>query len=189
MLTELAVPARDSGRIARKLRQSITQPAILASALFLLLTGIILAASWHAAEHHFVYPLDDAYIGMAIAKNLALHGVWGITPYAFSSADSSILLPLLLAGADRIFGVGTLAPLLFSWLSALATIFVADRTLRRSLNREQRTVALIGLVVLTPLFLGAVLGMEHAVHLLLTLLFLEFFFRPASEPPSPSQLS
>ena len=36
-----------------------------------------------------VYGLDDAYIHMAIAKNLARHGVWGVTPFHFASASSS----------------------------------------------------------------------------------------------------
>jgi len=40
---------------------------------------------------HFCYPLDDTFIHMAVAKNLVLHGNWGITPAGFVSCSSSPL--------------------------------------------------------------------------------------------------
>ena len=52
-----------------------------------------------------VYPLDDTYIQMAIAKTLAAHGTWGVTRYEFSDAGSSLLWPLLLAVLDRLAGL------------------------------------------------------------------------------------
>jgi len=39
----------------------------------------------------FVYPLDDTFIHMALAKNLAYYGNWGMDRYAFASASSSVL--------------------------------------------------------------------------------------------------
>ena len=93
---------------------------MLAALVYTVGTGAILIASWYAADHHFVYPLDDAYIGMAIAKNLALHGVWGVSRYGFTSADSSLLFPLLMAAVYRIAGVNEVAPLAISWLAAVA---------------------------------------------------------------------
>jgi asparagine N-glycosylation enzyme membrane subunit Stt3 len=43
------------------------------------------------------YIYDDAYIHMAMAKNLVNHGVWGATPHEFTSTTSSpILKPLLM---------------------------------------------------------------------------------------------
>lgn len=163
-------------------------PALIAAALYALITLVLLFASYRAAEHHFIYPLDDTYIGMAIAKNLALHGVWGVSRYSFSSSDSSVLFPLLLAGTDRLVGVNQYEPLVLSWLFGLASIFVAARMLAGFLDRKGQTVILFLLVLLTPLFALAVLGMEHSLHLLLTLLFLQYFLEPASVPPRPERL-
>ena len=153
---------------------------MLAALVYTVVTGAILIASWYAADHHFVYPLDDAYIGMAIAKNLALHGVWGVSRYGFTSADSSLLFPLLMAAVYQIAGVNEVAPLAISWLAAVASIFVAERMLPGSLSRAGRATALILFVILTPLFVAGGLGMEHSVHLLFTLIFLQAFQKARS---------
>ena len=158
------------------------RPAWVAVVLYTGVTAAIMIAAVHAAGGHFAYPLDDTYIGMAIAKNLAWHGVWGVTPYGFSSSDSSILMPLLLAGAYRLVGIGVFAPLALSWIFGLLSIFVAARILARFVSPKGQTATLIAFVLLPPLFLVGVLGMEHSLHLLLTLLFLEYFFdEPAGE--------
>jgi hypothetical protein len=71
----------------------------------------------------FIYNLDDAYIHLAIAKHIAQNGIWGVTPYGFSSSSSSILWPLLLAGAFRIFGSREMLPF---WINlAAAAVFIA----------------------------------------------------------------
>lgn len=43
------------------------------------------------------FPLDDAWIHQVVARNLGLHGVYGVTPGAHSSGTSSLLWTLLLA--------------------------------------------------------------------------------------------
>lgn len=30
-------------------------------------------------DNHYIYPLDDTFIHLAMAKNFALHDVWGVT--------------------------------------------------------------------------------------------------------------
>ena len=62
---------------------------------------------------HFVYPLDDTYIAMAMAKNFAAHAVWGVTPYEFTSAASTPLYVLLLAAGNGITGRLVWLPLAF----------------------------------------------------------------------------
>src|SRR5918993_13184 len=38
---------------------------------------------------HFTYALDDPYIHLAMADNLAFHGTWGVDPGVYESASSS----------------------------------------------------------------------------------------------------
>src|SRR6185436_17091297 len=75
-------------------------------------------------EGHLVYALDDAYIHMAIAKNLALHGVWGVQAGTFSSSSSSPLWTLLLSGWFRAAGVSDAAPLVLNTLLGVACVAI-----------------------------------------------------------------
>ena len=179
----------------RARRASLAEPhpgwssALIAGAIYTAITLVLLIAAFRAAGHHFVYPLDDTYIGMAMAKNLALHGVWGVTPFAFSSSSSSLLFPLLLAAIFRVLGPNQAAPLLLSWFFGLASVFAADTMLSPFLNRNGRTIALTLMVLFAPLFVLGVLGMEHSLHLLLTLLFLQYFLRFSTGDPEPEPLA
>jgi len=51
---------------------------------------VLLVATLPETGGEMVYAFDDAYIHLAIAKNLVRHGVWGVTRYAFSSSSSSL---------------------------------------------------------------------------------------------------
>lgn len=150
-------------------------PVLIAAAVYTLITLTILLAGWRLSDHHFVYPLDDTYIGMAMAKNLAFHGVWGVSRDGFTSSDSSLLMPVLLAVADRLIGAREMTALLLSWIAGLASLFVAGRILAGFLERKGQTIALLLLTLLAPVFVAGVLGMEHSLHLLFTLLFLGYF--------------
>jgi hypothetical protein len=61
-------------------------PLVTALSVLWVTIILLLIVSLRLNQGHFVYGLDDAYIHMSIAKNFALHGVWGVTPYAFSSS-------------------------------------------------------------------------------------------------------
>ena len=179
---ESAAPTQAAGTTAKY------SPALIAAGLYAVCTAALLVASWIYCEHHFIYAMDDTYITMAMAKNLALRGVWGVTPWAFSSSNSSPIFPLLVAAAYRIFGVNRFAPLVLSWVFGLLSIFAAERLLVPFLNAKQRTLALILFVLFVPLFVVGIIGMEHSLHLLLTLLFLGYFLPDATERISAKQL-
>jgi hypothetical protein len=120
---------------------------------------------------HSLYLSDDAYIHMAVAKNLALHGVWGVTRYGFSGSSSSPLWTLLLAGCYRLLGVRDLIPLALNLIFAVAlVIFVHGVLLREGLRpSSRRAAATLAVVFLTSVPLLVFCGMEHTLHVLLVL--------------------
>jgi hypothetical protein len=119
-----------------------------------------------------VFPLDDTYIGMAMAKNLALHGVWGISATRFASAASSPGYILLLAGLYRVTGPTVWGPLAFSLTFGLLALVMAWRLLART-HWGVQLLALLAILYFTPMHVVGLLGMEHSLHLLLVLGFLQ----------------
>jgi hypothetical protein len=157
-------------------------PLGIAFALYGAMTATICFASYVAADHHLVYALDDPYIAMAMAKSLALHGTWGITRFAFSSASSSPLFTLILGLLYRLTGVHEVTSLAVSWTAGAIAIYLADRFLREHLDWRVRTVALMIFVAAAPLFAIGLIGMEHTLHLALALAFV-IAFEQADESP------
>jgi hypothetical protein len=131
------------------------------------LTGVAFLLLRAALTHtggRLVYALDDAYIHMAVARSLAEHGVWGVTPYAFTSSTSSLAWPLLLALADLVVGVREATPLGLNLVFAVVAIVLADRLLRGA-PPGLRAAALISLVFFTPLPTLVLSGMEHTLQI------------------------
>lgn len=119
----------------------------------------------------FVYPLDDAYIHLAVARTLAEHGTWGVNPGEVASASSSPLWTLLLAGGFRLLGPWPLLPLLLNGIAAAGVLVGADTWLRAAgLGAGARILGLGLWVVAVPLPFLAGIGMEHVLQLLLALL-------------------
>src|SRR3954447_15747321 len=67
----------------------------LCAAVYLTLVAALLLSIAHRTGGHFVYALDDPYIHLALAENLA-HGHYGLNATEFASPSSSILWPFLL---------------------------------------------------------------------------------------------
>jgi hypothetical protein len=150
-------------------------PLLIAITTYTATTAAILFASYRMASGHFIYPLDDPYINMAMAKNLALHGVWGVSPYEFSSSTSSPFFMLLLSLIYRLTGPNQFVPLALSWVFGLCSIYVAWQIVTEYLSAAWQAAALVAVVLFAPLFVVGTLGMEHSLHVLLTLLFLKHF--------------
>ncbi|MEP7278936.1 MAG: hypothetical protein ABI813_09860 [Bacteroidota bacterium] len=122
---------------------------------------------------HFCYPLDDTFIHMAVAKNLALHGNWGITPVGFVSTSSSPLFTILLATFFKLFSIHIIMPFIVSCAGTLLMLLAMNRELNR---HSQLTVSNKTWCILITLLAGAVpaltlLGMEHTLQIAFTLLF------------------
>jgi hypothetical protein len=147
-------------------------PLAFGVAVYLVATAALLAASIRVNGGRLVYPLDDTYVHMAIARNVALHHVWGVTRYAFSSSTSSPLWTLLLAMTYTIFGPGPVAPLAFNLVAGTLIVVTLDRFMRaRSAGPMLRTAILLAAIFLTPLPTLTLIGMEHTLHALTTLWF------------------
>jgi hypothetical protein len=117
------------------------------------------------------YPLDDAFIHMAISRNLVEHGVWGITPFEFSSTSSSLLYTLILALGFMVAGIKVWLPLLINYLIGLVILFFTTRISQNYLTWKQSFTWHLLFIFLVPLAGMAVLGMEHTLQILLCLLF------------------
>ncbi len=163
-------------------------PALAAVLLLTLLVAYPLVASMLYTGGHLIYPLDDTYIHMALAKNLAQHGVWGVSGEGFASASSSLLWPLLLAPTFVVLGVQFWVPLLWSLLFGIGSVILADRILfQADLGPRSRFLALALFIYVTPIPILAILGMEHTAHLFFALLLLRLALpRLTTKNPSTS---
>src|SRR4051812_30069263 len=124
-----------------------------------------------STQGHLVYALDDAYIHMAIAKNLALHGVWGVQAGMFSASSSSPLWTLVLAGWFRAAGVSDAAPLMLNTVFGAAWVVAVGLMLRaEGLTGAATFAVLVSTTLLAPLVPLIWTGMEHSLHILLTVL-------------------
>lgn len=144
------------------------------SLLCLWITVIVVVIQSAGNNHgHIIYALDDPYIHMAAAKNLVAHGVFGVTPYSFSSASSSILWPLLLAAIYTLAGPNEITPLLLNLAFATVGLFAADYIAARyGLKPGYRLVTLLALVFITPMPAIIMAGLEHNLQIAVTLLFI-----------------
>ncbi len=122
-------------------------------------------AAFMVAGGAFEYPLDDPYIHLALAEQIAAGG-YGVNAEEYAAAGSSPLFPLLLvpfAGEP----VQRYLPLLWNVVGLLVAGLLWGRILWRAGYGAQR----LGLVlaVLGPIALNfyglAFLGMEHILHL------------------------
>lgn len=112
----------------------------------------------------FVYPLDDTYIQMAMAKNLIGHGYWGATAQGFSNPASSIAWPILLAAMTGAFGADVRLPLVLNVLAGVALLSAVHLVLRwHCSNRAGQFAALIAVLIAVPLIPIVRLGMEHTL--------------------------
>ncbi len=133
---------------------------------------ILLTISINMNQGLLIYPLDDTYIHMAIAKNTVQYGVWGVTKYEFTSSTSSPLWTFLLVITYLIFGVNEISPLALTLLFGTLLILTLHLWLKKYIS-SQLTIFAVLLIALfvTPLPSLTFTGMEHILHTLLTLCF------------------
>ncbi len=139
-----------------------------------LLTSILLVSAIKTTNGHFGYPLDDAYIHMAIAKHFVTNGSWGVAQNGFSSSTSSPLWTFLIAISYKIFGINDWTPFLLSLLLGSLTIYYCYRIMRGDATPLRLLLFLILVLLLVPLPITTLTGMEHSLQCILTILLLYY---------------
>ncbi len=148
-------------------------PALAALAVLYVVLAGCLAVSLHSGDGHFTYALDDPYIHMASAKNLAEHGVAGVTRYSYSASSSSIAWPLLLTAVYWTVGTNAVAPLVLNVICATALVAVVYVLLRRhGVSGWSNFGGLLIIGCCTPLPAIIFTGLEHTLHVVLAVAFL-----------------
>lgn len=143
-------------------------PLLLALAILFAGLAVVGAQAWrHGA---FAYPADDTYIHMAIARNLAQNGTWGVNAGQFAAASSSPLWTLLVAGCFKVCGIHTSIPFILAVICSIALLILIDTVGKlEGWVPWVRAAVLVLVIVIMPLLPVCVLGMEHVLHALLTI--------------------
>lgn len=128
-------------------------------------------------ENQYAYPLDDTFIHLSMAKNLAFEGVWGIISHEFSSTSSSPLFTLLLSGLIKVFGNIHTLPLVINGI--LLVFFVYYLFVKSYLSDKGHWGGIAGtLAVLVSLPHNlAAMGMEHMLQITFVLLLVDRIFK------------
>src|SRR5262245_65913938 len=87
-----------------------------------------------------LYTIDDAYIHMAMARNLAEHATYGVVPSVFSSASSSPLWTLLMGAIFAVSprGLWEMVPLLLGLGCAVGSFVLVARAFTREVTATSR---------------------------------------------------
>jgi len=137
----------------------------LAVFAYTLASAILLVHSEQLNGHRFIYPLDDSYIHLSIARNMALHGSFGINAGEYAAATSAPLWTLMLSAVLRIAGIRETSALAMSFCSGLLLLLVCFLLLRRLEAGMTVQILAYGLIVFaTPMPLLGLSGMEHLLH-------------------------
>jgi len=140
--------------------------------IFLSYLFFLLNSGYKLNDKKFSYPIDDVYIHMAIAKNFALDGVWGVDKYEFSSATSAPLWTLLISIIYFLFGTNEFTPLILNILLGIILIFTIYFILKKFLSSNIASMITLLIIFIAPLFTLIIGGMEHVLHSLVSLIFI-----------------
>ena len=149
--------------------------AVLFGSLILLLLPIVLI-ELNAMHHNggtFMYPLDDTFIHMSIAKNLALYGNWGITRFDFASASSSLFYTGLIALLFKLFSLHIIIPFIVNLIAAVTLLIILKRWLDQNRVSMPGQLGILTIIIfLTPLPILVIGGMEHTLQCIFSFLFI-----------------
>lgn len=162
-------------------------PRIILGLLFIV--GVIyqIYGVINSCDGKYIYPLDDTYIHLSMAKNLSSDGIWGVTAHEFSSSSSSLLYTLILSVTMLIFGNNEYLPLLINLIAAYFLIIVIFNNIFRNLDSYKSSsnlnsafskasiltfISTFLIILFAPMLILTLSGMEHTLQILINLIFL-----------------
>jgi len=150
----------------------INWPLIISTVLLFTTIAGILIYYFQSNNSPFVYPLDDTYIHMALAKNLSQHGIFGVSKYEFTFSSSSILWTLLLAFIYRLFGVHDIIPFSLNIVFSFLALVLIHNILKKYItNRVFIFLLMIAILYLSSVPLLIFQGMEHILQMTIAIAF------------------
>lgn len=146
---------------------------------FTAITGFYFFLSWAQLPpgQRYIYPIDDVYIHLALARNFAELGVWSVNISGFDSASSSILYTLLLAGLIRLFGDWEYYPLLLNVVFGYLTVYSVYRYYKDFYGSAELKWAAALILFFPLLYVMVLIGMEHTIQMFLMVLAVYFIRR------------
>jgi hypothetical protein len=145
--------------------------------VLLLLFGVELWAITVINGGRFIYTLDDPYIHLALAENIA-RGHYGVNLGEFSAPSSSIIWPFLLAPFSNL-SIAADIPLAINLVASLGSVYLFGRLLVRTVARSKAPNRFLIVCILAVLLIPTTnvvgllfTGMEHSLQVFLALLML-----------------
>jgi hypothetical protein len=135
-------------------------------ALLIFVTLALAWLAWRQSDKTWIYPLDDSYIHLSLARTLAEQGQWGFGSGRTAFSSSSPGYTLLLALGFQLTGPWAGWPLLINGLAALKFMRQSWRLWPRFAGKSWLWLLLMGLL---PFPLLVLVGLEHLLHLCLML--------------------
>jgi hypothetical protein len=143
----------------------------------LAITAVVVAALEYVVMKKtggvFCYPLDDTFIHLAVAKNMALHGNWGINSTEWVSSSSSPLFTGLLAVLFKMFSVHLLIPFMVSCAGTVLMVMAMQQELNKysNLSSFYQILCMVAVLLIGAVPALSLLGMEHTLQIAFTLFF------------------
>lgn len=153
----------------------------------LLLLGLCVGLLWsvflQTDQLAYPYPLDDSYIHLSISHSLVEQGSLSVDPARFDFSTSSPLFTLVLAGAFSISSPSVWWSMILGVSSGLYVLLLVLKHLQ-SIQIQQKAGWIWFILILTPLPLLMLMGMEHSTQILICFLWVLYWLRIIEEKQS-----
>ena len=133
----------------------------------------IITATYYLCGNNFFYNLDDPYISIGLAKNIAL-GHYGLSLEEFSSPSSSIIWPFLLAPFSFLPQFD-LVPLFLNIFFSFLSLLILEKCLIASFANNYKKYQIYCSISLVAFSIGlnlvgtAITGLEHSLQTLIVI--------------------